>query len=158
MRKLKEYRRVNGRYDTEMEPRKFDIRGWLCAEANMSKIEEVVELAAAEALEHAFKSEDAHCYLPVAWEQHLLERGHPPIIDPLTIALHIPLSNNEAPSWSVNLTDIVNEELEHVRLNRETDPGYFSRGMLRVRDELRVLADKIDADYKETISKKPSSR
>jgi len=96
-----------------------------------------------EQLENGVKN-TAYWSMPIVWDYGVDpsdgEHG-PPIDDPTTIDVSVTVMEEYDVEYRFSLRDLIRDEL----LDARADDEYPHRGMLRLRDELRKLADEIDA-------------
>lgn len=125
---------------------KIDLTDWSLDATD--GLREIALRAVAEVLELATK-ENVHVSFPVEWDfgdEPSDGRNGPPPADAMELRISIPIggASCEEPEWSVSLRDVVRETIDHHRAGKRRTVSRDCRGMIRMRDGLRALADMID--------------
>lgn len=98
--------------------------------------------AAAEALQLALDDEETYAFFPAIWGDSD-GCGGPRCDDPLTVYFRIAATDgDEGPIWATSLTEMIEEEIS--RCAEDAEDGIFNENLVRIRDALRDLADRID--------------
>ena len=97
-------------------------------------------LSAKEALDLAFADDNTAAFFPAEYGDSD-GLGGPAPVDPLTVYFQIALDgDDEGPYWQTSLSEMLEDTIGYCARD-----GSFSKGLERIRDGLRELADKIDA-------------
>lgn len=115
---------------------KVDFSGWNLEGASAEEIADCISKEL---------DKEANCSAPIIWADPELpgERhdgnGGPPVDDPLTVYIHLPLaSEDDNPFWSFSIADLLLDELSEEMIGDRT----WARS--KVCAALRALADKIE--------------
>lgn len=114
-------------------------------------INECIAAAVREALTETFSNEPPELTLPAVWGDQDGDGGPPPE-NPLTIYVSIPLAvSDDGVLFRTTVDEMVDEYLTYYQ-----DDGSFEDGLIRIRDGLKALADRLDAILTEPREDRPS--
>jgi len=140
-------KKTTGSYDQRSA--KIGFQEW-----NLDAMEEYKELLKRilkEGFEIATTEAKCNAWLPIEWaglDDPSDGVGGPPPKDPTTIYVELPIgpSEDESPRWIFHLSDLIQNMID---VNEEGDGGPITgdirESFAAVRDDLRRLADEIDA-------------
>ena len=120
---------------------KIDLTDWGLPEAEeaLAHVATAVRRAAEESLKYMLDDE-IKVRFPVVWSPTCDGWGNPPVDDPLTIYVQLPLGDVDQPVVvALNLREEIGTDLETC-----AEDGSFASGLGFLRDALRKLADEID--------------
>lgn len=109
-------------------------------------IDSALRKTVAEVLQLAFEDDQTEIYFPVQWSKEPGEEcegsdgiGGIEVADPLTVYLRVAIGEAEAPTFSFNLREALQDTMDGC-----AEDGSWSRGLARLSGALRQLADDID--------------
>jgi hypothetical protein len=141
-------KKTTGSYDKRSA--KIGFQEWNL-EAMGEEGQKLLKAILKEGLELATEEAKCHAWLPIEWaglEDPSDGVGGPPPKDPTTIYVELPIgpSEDESPRWIFHLSDLIQSMID---VNEEGEGGPITgdirEGFAAVRDDLRRLADEIDA-------------
>jgi hypothetical protein len=122
---------------------KVDVKGWNLDAfmAASGAVEKAVADAASEALELAMADEMTGISFPAIYGDTDGFRSGKPVKDPLTVYLHLALSNHpDGVVYSLQIRDDLESVIQMCR-----EDGSYAEGLARLSKAFRELADEIDS-------------